>query len=357
MTTQPTTAALAPPPDIASTPVLPPLTGAGDPYELARAQVMLVGYDARWASEMEHYEVLGVEQEFRAPVRNPDTGATSRTWTLAGKLDALVLDRRDGLARIVEHKTTSSDAGPGSDYLKRLRMDGQVTIYYEGAASLGHLVAGCIYDVLVKPGLRPLKATPPEARKYTKTGALYANQRERDETPEEYRVRVAEALLADPNDYFLRANVHRLESEMRDGLADVWQTGRVMRESDLAGRHPRNPDACTRWGRTCEFFTICCGEGSLEDERLFARADRTHAELEADTSSDGLPLLTTSRLSCFRACPRLHKHRYIDGYRPAADAESLRFGHLIHKGLEAWWSAPEGERLEAALAALNAQRT
>lgn len=328
------------------------MTMPADLYELARAQVMLAGYHARWSSEMEHYQVLGVEQEFRAPVRNPDTGATSRTWVLAGKLDALVHDRRDGLARLVEHKTTSSDAGPGSDYLKRLRMDGQVTIYYEGAASLGHLVAGCIYDVLVKPGLRPLKATPPESRKYTKTGALYANQREADETPDEYRSRVTEALLADPNGFFLRANVDRLEDEMRDGLADVWQTGRVMRESELAGRHPRNPDACTRWGRTCEFFPVCSGEGSLDDARLYARAGRTHSELE-DASPEGLPLLTTSRLSCFRACPRLHKHRYVDGYRPAVEAEALHFGHLIHRGLQAWWSAPDGERLEAALAALN----
>lgn len=323
---------------------------AADAYELARAEVMLSGYDARWSSEMEHLEVLGVEQEFCAPLRNPDTGALSRTWQLAGKIDALVRDRRDGLARIVEHKTTSSDAGPGSDYLKRLRMDGQVTIYYEGAAALGHMVGGCIYDVLVKPAQRPLKATPIEARKYTKTGALYANQRDRDETPDEYRSRVVEAILGDPNAYFLRANVERLEAEMHDGLADVWQTGRTIRENELAGRHPRNPDSCVRFGRTCEFFTICCGEGSLDDARLFTRGE-AHLELADAVREDAL--LTTSRLSCFRACPRLHKHRYFDGYRPAVEPDTLRFGHLIHAGLEAWWSAPDGERLEAALAALN----
>jgi hypothetical protein len=325
-------------------------TTPADLFELYRAQVMLAGYDSRWASEMEHLEVLGVEREFRAPLRNPDTGATSRTWALAGKLDALVRDRRDGLAKIVEHKTTSSDAGPGSDYLKRLRMDGQVTIYYEGAASLGHMVGGCAYDVLVKPAQRPLKATPPESRKYTKAGALYANQREHDETPEDYRSRVAEAVLSAPNDYFLRANVERLEAEMRDGLADVWQTGRAIRENELAGRHPRNPEACVRYGRTCEFFPVCTGEGSLDDERTFSQGE-IHAELQGEAGE--LPLLTTSRLSCFRACPRLHKLRYVDGYRPAVEADTLRFGHLIHAGLEAWWSAPDGERLEAALAALN----
>jgi hypothetical protein len=33
--------------------------------------------------------------------------------------------------------------------------------------------------------------------------------------------------------------------------------------------------------------------------------------------------------------------------------EVLRFGTLIHKGLEAWWKAPPAERLEAALAAIQ----
>ena len=36
---------------------------------------------------------------------------------------------------------------------------------FDGAAALGHDVAGCLYDVICKPGLRPLKATPVEARK------------------------------------------------------------------------------------------------------------------------------------------------------------------------------------------------
>jgi hypothetical protein len=47
-------------------------------------------------------------------------------------------------------------------------MDGQVSTYFDGAASLGLDVAGCIYDVIGKPGIRPLQATPVEARKYTK---------------------------------------------------------------------------------------------------------------------------------------------------------------------------------------------
>jgi hypothetical protein len=317
-----------------------------DPFDLARADVMLAGYDARWAADMDRYEVLGVELEFTAPVRNPETGMPSRTWILGGKLDVRIREHETNSVLIVEHKTTSLDAGPGSDYLKRLRMDGQVTVYYAGAESLGEPVDGCLYDVLIKPGQRPLKATPADSRKYTKEGRLYANQRERDETPDEYRDRLTEAVSAEPNDFFLRARVVRLEHEMRDGMADVWQTGRAIRESILANSHPRNPGACVRYGRTCEFFGVCCGEASLSDERLFRRSAGIHSELELGQTEQAL--LTTSRLTAYRTCPRLHKLRYLDGYRPAVEAETLRFGTLIHVGLEAWWRGEPGARLDAA---------
>jgi len=317
-----------------------------DPYTLARAEVMLRGYDARWSSD--RHEVLAVEAQFEAPLVNPDTMAASRTWVLGGKLDVLV---RDELGRnlIVEHKTTSGDASPGSDYIKRLRLDGQISTYYRGAEALGHPVDGCLYDVLVKPALRPLKATPEESRKYTKDGRLYANQRDVDETPEEFRARLIDAIAEDPNRYFLRAEVVRLEAEMTEAMADTWGIGRSLRENELAGRFPRNPDACVRYGRTCEFFPVCTGEASLTDPALYELKKVLHPEL--DSNSDRL--LSTSRLACARRCQREHRFRYIDGVRPRVDAEALTFGRMIHAGLEAWWKALDGERLEAALAALQ----
>jgi hypothetical protein len=321
-----------------------------DPFDVARAAVMLMGYHARWEADMARYRVLGVEEEFTAPVRNPETGMPSRTWVLGGKTDVRVIDLETDATLIVEHKTTSVDAGPGSDYIKRLRMDGQVTVYYAGAESLGRKVDGCLYDVLVKPSQRPHKATPPESKKYTKEGKLYANQREADETPAEYMARLAAVVAENPNDYFLRAHVTRLEDEMRDGMADVWQTARSMREAIVTNRHPRNPDACVRYGRTCEFFPVCTGEGSLWDERLYSQSGDVHREL---TNATDATILTTSRLSSFRACPRLHKLRYVDGYRPAVEADVLRFGTLVHRGLEAWWRADQESRLDAALTAVR----
>lgn len=52
------------------------------------ASAMLRGYAARYPSE--DFEVQAVEQEFLTDIRNPETGAESRTFRLAGKVDGLV---------------------------------------------------------------------------------------------------------------------------------------------------------------------------------------------------------------------------------------------------------------------------
>lgn len=321
-----------------------------DPYDLARARAMLIGYDARWGAEQTRYDVLAVEAEFNAAVVNPATNSPSRTWRLGGKLDVLVYDRIDLVRVLVEHKTTSENACPGSDYIKRLRLDGQVSIYFDGSAALDLGADKCMYDVLTKPALRPGKATPPEARKYTKDGRLYANQRDADETPEEFFGRLIAAICEDPNRYFTRADVVRLDAEMHEARLDLWDLGRSLRENHLAGRYPRNPDACVRYGRTCEYFEVCTGEASLDDPSKFQRSEVVHAELSTNADAQ---LLTHSRLACARRCQREHKFRYIDGIRPVAEAATLRFGSLIHRGLEAWWRAGDGQRLAAALDAIE----
>jgi hypothetical protein len=322
-----------------------------DPFDLARATVMLTAYDARWAGDMAQYEVLGVEEEFRAKLVNPETGHASPIWTLGGKLDVRVREVASKRALIVEHKTASGDVGAGSDYVKRLRLDGQISVYYAGAEALGSRVDGCLYDVLVKPSQRPLKATPAESRKYTKDGRLYAAQRAEDETPGQYQARLVEAVASSPNDYLMRTEVVRLEEEMRDAMADVWQLAQQLREAERLGRYPRNPGACVQWGRTCDYFPICVGEASAEDVNLYRKTEALHPELEGDNANGHL--LTASRLGCARACQRMHRIRYGEGIRPAVEAETLRFGHLIHAGLEGWWLAKDGARLDAALAAIQ----
>jgi hypothetical protein len=250
------------------------LSGEADPIERAKAEALLIGYHERWKGET--HEVIGVEVPFETELRNPATGHPSRTWRLAGKLDLLLGSPN----RIGEHKTTSEDISPGGDYWRRLRMDGQVSTYFAGAAALGYLPESCLYDVIRKPGIRPLKATPEENRKYTKAGALYAGQRLVDETPDEYKVRLLEDIAAAPEKYFARGTVVRLENELAEAQHDMWQLAQQIHESEIAGRFPRNPNACLMYGRNCEYWAYCTGEASLDDASLFRKAENVHPELE-----------------------------------------------------------------------------
>jgi hypothetical protein len=282
-----------------------------DPFELVKAEALMIGYHARW--EGEPLAVLAVEAQFECDLVNPKTGKASKTFRLGGKLDAIA--QRDDGVWIVEHKTTSEDVDAGSPYWQRLRLDSQVSTYYRGAQSLGYDVRGCIYDVIRKPSLKPYKATPIEDRKYTAEksracaeckkknpapgphvedgvacvdgrvvtdpgGRLYATMRDRDETPDEYRARLLEDIAEKPERYYVRGEVVRTAEDETAGAADAWMIAQSIREAERLGRYPRNVDACVRYGRTCDYFDACTGTASLADPLRYRVADRAHEELE-----------------------------------------------------------------------------
>ena len=252
---------------------------------------MLRGYHLRWQDA--HLEVVGAEEEFSIPLLNPETLRESRTWRLAGKIDGRV--RIEGQLFILEHKTTSEYVDePDAPYWSKLDMDHQVSAYFLGAESIAadesEVPRGCLYDVLKKPGQVPLKATPPELRKYTKakidkkTGAtlepsrLYANQREWDESPEEFLLRVREEIEANLYTYFVRRLVPRTESQLKEFLEDAWATAREMHDTHRRGFAPRNPEACHAYGR-CIFWPLCSTGMDPEESSDYVRRASPHPEL------------------------------------------------------------------------------
>ncbi len=108
-------------------------------------------------------------------------------------------------------------------------------------------------------------------------GKLYANMRERDETPEEFYVRLLQDIKERPEFYYARGDVVRLEQDEIEHSQDLWHQSRLMREMELARRAPRHLGQCKRFGRFCNYFPVCSHLTTIES---FPIAEDKHEELK-----------------------------------------------------------------------------
>lgn len=255
-----------------------------DDYDYAMIAAMVDGYRDRWTEEP--LDVVATEMEFDIPLRNPDTGRMTPTFRLRGKIDKLA-KTESGQIAVVEHKTTSHDFSPDADYWQKLKLDLQPSIYVIAARELGYDVSTILYDVTRRPGLRMLKATPEEKRKFTKKGTLYKNQRAADETPDEYLHRVAAWIAENRDDCFRRQEIARLDQDLEECQAEIWQQQLAIRSAQLSGHWYRNPGACYAPFK-CSYLPICQNRDLEERTPMgFVRSDVIHPELSSDTSLDG----------------------------------------------------------------------
>jgi len=270
-----------------------------DQYQIATALALIEGYSARWGAE--EFEVLAVEQHFEIPLINPDTNGQSRTFRLAGKIDAIV--RVGDRVLILEHKTSGEDIGPDSRYWTKLAIDGQVSGYYMGAKSLGYDVDGCLYDVLRKPSIRPAsvpltdeegvkivldaegnRVRTKDGKKWRETGDSaqgYVLQ-SRPETTEEWYQRLTADIAAQPDRYFRRLEVPRLDADLVEYLGDMWAVGREIAEAQQTKRWPKNPRSCDVYSG-CPYFEVCAGRESIDNPHVFQTVN-IHRELTTTTT-------------------------------------------------------------------------
>jgi len=229
---------------------------------------------------------------------------------------------------VEETKTTSEDASSGSTYWKRLLLDPQASLYTRAAILLGYAVQGIRWNVLRRPAHRPSEA--------------------KRETPAGFQSRVLDAIAAEPSKYYSRGTVVRLESDLAESDRDVWLTAVSIREARRLNAWARNPDACMQYGRTCDFFPVCCGEAQPTDPVLYQIRKKRHAELDCATDDH----LTQSSLRTFRACPRRFFYRYemkLSSVR--ANPESMMMGTSIHRAVE--WYGKSGGDIELAVSKLD----
>jgi len=229
-----------------------------DPYDMAIVAAMFRGHERQWKDQQ--LKAVAVELPFEIPLVNPQTGAPTPIWNLAGVIDRIV-ELPDGRLALMEHKTTARDFAPGADYWVRLHLDSQLSIYIIAARKLGYDIQTILYDVTRRPLLRPYKATPEEDRKYTKAGALYANQHDVDETPEGFAARVSAAIAADPDKHFARIEIARLDQDLEETAWELWQQQIAIREAQRSQRWFKNPESCFGNNGSCEYLPICSGSG------------------------------------------------------------------------------------------------
>jgi len=260
---------------------LEPLFADQDPFMAASVWAMVHAHRQRYGDDHD-LEVVATEQVFSVPLKNPDTGGSTQNWILRGKLDRIV-KMTDGRLALMEYKTTKRDFSPGAEYWVQLRLDQQISIYLQAARQMGYDIKTVLYDVTRRPALRPLKATPEDKRKYNKkTGDLYANQRDTDETPEEFMHRILEDVADRPEHYFTRIEIARTEADINDASLEIWQVQKAIREAQKSGHWYKNPRSCFNYGE-CPYLPICVDGSPNNLPSGLVVLNNVHPELEEES--------------------------------------------------------------------------
>jgi RNA polymerase sigma factor (sigma-70 family) len=253
------------------------------------ATAMMRGYAARYAEEP--FTVDALEQSFRMPIRNPESGRVSRTFHLAGKIDGLVL--WDGQYYLLEHKTTSTLDG---DYLERLWLDQQILLYSLAVQRTRNIrLAGVIYNVLCKARLQQGKgetAAEFDARKAellakSKLGKTSA-QRKLPESDAEFQQRL-QVKYTDPA-MFHREVILFTPDQYAECEGELWMLTQQFLDAKRRQAFYRNTTQCFAYGRQCAYYPLCRANGAQHViDTLYARRP-PHEELQPTDAEMASPV-------------------------------------------------------------------
>ncbi len=279
--------------------------------ECETVRAMLAGYFWRYADDVMQF--LGIEESFAMPLVNPASGRSSQTFMLAGKIDG-VIKMPDGRIAVYEDKTTSANIDDDSDYWLRLRYDGQISQYVLGARYLGYDASLVLYDVTRKPTIKP-RSVPvldengmkivrdsvgervfrENIKKNGEPGAHHGEPIQsaskdkghtlatRRESPEEWGERLLADIGARPKWYFARREIPRLEGDLEEFRAEIWQQSQLLRECRKNNWWFRNV-AFNTCGH-CEYKHLCLNGIEVDPRHPptgFVVMDDVHPELLPD---------------------------------------------------------------------------
>lgn len=306
---------------------------------------LLQGYVWRWQEE--DIQIVVAEHKFRQPVINyntktpmfkviPSQAGPPRQvpFYRAGMIDKIV-SMPDGRIAILEHKTTGDSIKSDSDYWKQAKMSSQVSFYFQAACDDPALPSPdtIFYDVIHKPQIAPRLITkgdtnaflglsfkkgkktvvqpdPEVISRYSGEEFVVEIRGEIDnetaehaieevvvdgcivefhtdgrmrETPTMFGARLMQDMINRPNTYFAREEISRLQNDLEEFNADVYQTVEMIRFCQSSNQWPKNTDMCIYPFR-CEYFQVCASNVRItvggDVPQGYVRLDNVNPELQ-----------------------------------------------------------------------------
>lgn len=252
------------------------------------AMAMMKSYAERYP--VEGFDVVFLEKTFEGKIVNPATGAPSRSFILAGKVDGIVCI--NGRFYLLEHKTASQMDG---DYLEKLWTDFQITLYAHYVEQVfGIKIAGIIYNILVKARLQQSKGETEaefEVRRAellakSKTGKTTAT-RKMPESDTDFQERLA-VKYAEPG-MFHRETLYISRDQFETLQADLWELTQQFLDCRRRGVFYSNTSYCFFYHRPCAYFALCRSGGSENVIENFYEHKPPHEELREDETGEEPP--------------------------------------------------------------------
>ncbi len=245
------------------------------------ATAMMAAYVKHYADES--FRVIAIEREFSAPLINPETGASSRTYYVRGKVDGIV--EIDGENFILEHKTASKI---DEAYIERLPLDWQTNLYAHFVQqATGLKITGVVYNVLEKPRIRQSMGETEEkyAERYAELCAKSKNgkssaKRKLPESDEDYQARIIAEF--ESGDKFYQRQMWLRADVVDQIVAEVWELGQQLVTARRVGAWYRNTDSCFNYNRQCAYWPICRSNDSSIVIDSDYKIGSKHPEFEED---------------------------------------------------------------------------
>lgn len=243
-----------------------------------RARRVIKRYYEKYISDGKRWEFLAVEQAYRIPL-DAGSGRKSSLWDLVFRPDIVARDKVTGQMWVWDHKTSSV----ADKFRSRLGLEGrpQMSVYLGALQKVfGRYFTGVVYNFI--------RSKEPVIPWLNKDGSMA--RKPHDTLPEIYeavwkdaqgKLKAAGGRLMNWAEYEAHYDVllrrgdsflYRLESYVSEGdqrmaLQEMWRAARMIAPLARLG-WPRNLGACSTFGRSCPYRSICLDSAGYSEEQM-----------------------------------------------------------------------------------------